>query len=49
MEVSGQLDAPSALPKAPTEQEVGWVPEPIYKILKNIKILDHTIGLENLD
>ena len=28
MEVSGQLDAPAALPAVPTEQKVGWASEP---------------------
>jgi len=31
MEVSGQLHAPAALPAVPTEQKVGWAPEPEFK------------------
>jgi hypothetical protein len=34
MEVSGELDAPAALPpgEEPTGQEAGWAPEPVWTL-----------------
>jgi hypothetical protein len=42
MELSDKLYAPGALTPVPTEQEVGWAPETVWKIWKRKKPLDPT-------
>ena len=38
MAVSGQLHAPAALPAVPTEQKVGWAPEPDLNYARNSEV-----------
>jgi hypothetical protein len=38
MEVGGQLDAPAALPQAPSEQEAGRVPEQVWTQWRKSKV-----------
>jgi len=45
MEISGQRHAPAAVPPLPIQQEVGWTPGPVWKVLENRNSLP-SLGLE---